>query len=131
MTGCVTTPVYRIYPGEPRPRAEVVVLKQKHGTCVTHIDGQRLPAIFSPGMMGQTYELELLPGPHRLSVVYFADASVVGGAVVRSDGTVDVSFVAEAGRTYRVAAKSRTKVSFKPGVRDVTTWEAVVEEISR
>jgi len=96
-----------------------------------HIDGQRLPSIFSPGMIGQTYELELLPGPHRLSVAYFADASVVGGAVVRSDGQMEVSFVAKAGHIYRVSAKTKTTVSLKPGVRDVTTWEAVVEELSR
>ena len=103
-------------------------MKQDSGVCVVRIDGLQLPEIFAPGRIGHLYDLELLPGPHELSVVYFTDASVVGGGSARSEGALEVSFIAQAGHVYKVGAKLHTDVSWRPGVRDSTTWLPVVED---
>jgi hypothetical protein len=114
LWGCGSS-IVRTYSGSPLPPEKVAHLAVYEPIRVYEVDGQPISLNFGT--------IELLPGPHTVSVGYLnyfgtgAPGSMTGYAY--SYGEIKVKFDAKPGRRYRVEH-----------TREGNSWSASIEEES-
>jgi len=103
LTSCATVEEQRIYPGNPKDRSEVALLRVPGALDVLAIDGERIPKLTKHmGVRERVYEL--LPGTHTITARYYMpnnydDAFSVDAPPDRS-AAVDLKLHAAAGAVY-------------------------------
>jgi hypothetical protein len=103
-TGCTTV----LYSGPRRPREQVAMISASD-TLITAVDG--VPISQSLG------KLELLPGPHSISMrVSAARTGFMHTTHIYSNGSLTVCFVAKPGREYLT----------RPSTDDDQTWVPMI-----
>jgi hypothetical protein len=155
FASCIA-PTYRLYAGSSRPSAEIAVLKSSPSVYVDSVDGITACENIADKSWGEKvvggyqhplatplekkewygrvtivdFRIELLPGPHTLSVRY-------GGWHGKSVQNLEIAFTAEAGKTYTIKHWAKTEKStmtpYGRGWKTETegSWNAWVEEVRR
>jgi len=105
VSGCATTSFVKAYPGAERPAAQLATVLVPTSVEVRNVNGEQLPNVTS-GLYVKQYTVATLPGAQTwrvrysnpLAGGYYADPT----SVVTESLWMDVSFHADAGRTYRL-----------------------------
>ena len=122
--GCMMY-THKMYYGPELPREQIAVLLHGEGYIkITSIDGQ--PRNISSGLFGEPSKIQLLPGPHKVSVAYEAKYRFETTTTYRSKEDIIISFDAKAGDTYRLKSERKNVEIFG----DIGTWDAWIEDIT-
>jgi hypothetical protein len=135
FTGCSSS--YRLYEGPQRPLAEVVILDSEKAT-LNHYPGIRLhsidgvpgprPKAFGYSSPGDgTFHIELLPGPHTLSVGFY---KLEAGFNINSTTDIVLPFDGQTGHRYILGAISSFN-RWSPYIVDAVTGEPLYPQTMR
>lgn len=122
LCACATPTHIQAYPGPELPKGQVALLKPVVGVQVLAVDGDKAYAVKTQQGIGYLdVEIALLPGAHRIAVMYNSGSGI-------STGFIMLDLLARSGRKYLITY-TPTAYSFSPRIDDRTdrpeTWCAL------